>query len=91
MTNNNNRTAAITYHECLDAFGAPRLRQSMTMKEWEAHLFPREIEALEDYCFLPDEHISPRKVFDTIVRWNGGFASGFEVRSLINRVYGIDL
>lgn len=37
------------------------------------------------------EALTPDEVLDIIVEWNGGIASGYHVRSIISRVYGVEL
>lgn len=66
--------------------------RAKTLERWEEILLPIEIEALHDaYHNDPCEVLSPNEVLDTIVEWKGGLGSGYEVRSLIGRVYGVEL
>lgn len=63
-----------------------------TLGEWKEWLFPREIMALEDYGHInPEEELSANEVIDTIVEWEGGITSGYHLRSIVSRVYGIEL
>ena len=67
-------------------------RQAKTVRCWEEVLMPIEIEALHDtYHINPEEALTPNEVLDFIVEWNGGIASGYHVRSIISRVYGVEL
>lgn len=66
-------------------------RSTMTLKEWEEHLNMSEIEALKDYYFQENEQITPNEVLEAVVQWNGGIATGYHIRSLISRIYGIEL
>ena len=67
-------------------------RQAKTLARWEEILVPLEIEALHDnYHTNPEEALTPNEVLDIIVEWNGGIASGYHVRSIISRVYGVEL
>ena len=53
---------------------------------------PDEVEALHDtYHTNPEEALTPDEVLDIIVEWEGGIASGYHVRSVISRVYGVEL
>lgn len=62
-----------------------------SFKEWKEDLLPTEIEALEDYGFADCDLISAKTVMATIIQWNGGIASAYEVVSIVSRVYGIEL
>ena len=67
-------------------------RKAKTVGRWEEILTPLEIEALHDtYHTNPEEALTPDEVLDIIVEWNGGIASGYHVRSIISRVYGVEL
>lgn len=67
-------------------------RQAKTVGRWEEILMPDEVEALHDtYHTNPEEALTPDEVLDIIVEWNGGIASGYHVRSIISRVYGVEL
>lgn len=65
--------------------------KDMTLTEWKEQLNPREIEALEDFEFKPNDLISPDVVLDTVVQWNGGISSAYHIKMLISRIYGIEL
>ena len=67
-------------------------RQAKTLARWEEILMPIEVEALHDtYHTNPAEALTPNEVLDIIIEWNGGIASGYHVRSVISRVYGVEL
>ena len=38
-----------------------------------------------------NEEVPWNEVLDIIIEWNGGIASGYHVRSVISRVYGVEL
>ena len=67
----------------------------MTLKDWKDVLLPSEMEALEDYGYTMEQHadkeIDRGDVFEIIVEWNGGMATAYQIKSLISRVYGIQL
>ena len=67
------------------------MRKAMTRKEWEEHLLKTEIQALEDYYYEENEIVSPNEAFEAIVQWEGGMSSAYQIKSLISRVYGIEL
>ena len=70
----------------------PINRQAKTLARWEEILMPIEVEALHDtYHTNPEETLTPNEVLDIIIEWNGGIASGYHVRSVISRVYGVEL
>lgn len=67
-------------------------RRTKTLARWEEILMPIEVEALHDtYHTNPEEALTPDEVLDIIVEWEGGIASGYHVRSIISRVYGVKL
>ena len=67
-------------------------RQAKAVGRWEEILMPIEVEALHHtYHTNPEEVLTPNEVLDIIVEWNGGIASGYHVRSIISRVYGVKL
>lgn len=62
-------------------------------KEWEEILNPMNYEALRDMTPLVDdnEELTSNEVFDAIVVWRGGLGNGYEARSIISEVYGVEL
>ena len=55
-------------------------------------LMPREMEALRDWYHTdPNELLTPREVLECIVSWEGGIASAYHIKSIIGRVYSIEL
>ena len=67
----------------------------MTLKDWKDVLLPSEVEALEDFGYTEkvygNAEISRGDVFEAIVEWYGGLASAYHIKSVIFRVYGIQL
>ena len=39
----------------------------------------------------PQELLTPGEVLECIVRWNGGIATAYHIKSIISRVYGVEL
>ena len=67
--------------------------EMMTMHEWEEELSPSEFEALQEKMTSINDGlpITPNEVLDAIVEYEGGIASGYQIRSIISRVYGVEL
>jgi len=67
-------------------------RMAKTLERWEEILMPEEVEALHDtYHIRSEEVLTPGEVLDIIVEWNGGIATGYHIRRIISRVYGVEL
>lgn len=67
----------------------------MTLNDWKDVLLLQEVEALEDFGYTVerygDREISRDEVFETIVEWNGGISTAYRIKSIISRVYGVEL
>ena len=67
----------------------------MTLNDWKDVLLLQEMEALEDFGYTVerygDREISRDEVFEIIVEWNGGIATAYRIKSIISRVYGVEL
>lgn len=67
----------------------------MTLDDWKGVLLLQEVEALEDFGYTAerygDREISRGEVFETIVEWNGGISTAYRIKSIISRVYGVEL
>lgn len=59
----------------------------MSFSDWCLELYDSDIEALKDSGFMPDLFYSSSEVFDAIVLWHGGLSRGWQIRSLLSRVY----
>lgn len=63
-----------------------------TLRDWEEDLMPQEMEALRDWYHTdPNELLTPSEVLECIVSWQGGIASAYHIKSIIGRVYDIEL
>lgn len=63
-----------------------------TLKYWEENLLPDEIEALHDNGHTDQwKPLSANEVFGTIVNWEGGIATAYQIKAIISRVYGVEL
>ena len=67
----------------------------MTLNDWKGVLLLQEVEALEDFGYTVEKYgaqeISRDEVFETIVEWNGGISTAYRIKSIISRVYGVEL
>lgn len=63
----------------------------MSLSQWKAILPASDCEALDEYFRDGQMELDSPSVLDAIVSYEGGIASGFEIRQLVNRVYGINL
>ena len=64
-----------------------------TKAEWMARLRNRYAVALAELTpsYELDDQLSAGEVLDAIVDYEGGIASGYQIRSLVEEVYGIEL
>ena len=63
-----------------------------TLRNWGEDLLPVEMEALRDwYHSDPNEVLTPGEVLECIVSWNGGIATAYYIKSIISRIYGVEL
>ncbi len=62
----------------------------MSLSQWKEILLPSDCEALDEYFHDDQMELDSPSVLDVFVSYEGGIASGYEVRLLVDRVYGID-
>lgn len=62
-----------------------------SLSQWKEILPPCDCEALDEYFHDDQMELDSPSVLDAIVSYEGGIASGYEVRQLVDRVYGINL
>lgn len=69
------------------------MRKVMSWKQWKTVLRGDDLEAVRDVAgpLFEDDVLSSRAVFDAIVKWRGGLASGEEARRLIELIYLVSL
>lgn len=68
------------------------MKRYLTIPEWEEHLLNSEMEAIDDYFYQDHENkYSSSEVLEAIVNWNGGISSANHIKSIISRVYGVEL
>jgi len=63
----------------------------MTLDEWKKYLTPDHVTAVAENTRNYNGPLTRRDVFDMIVRYEGGIASGTEIRALLEEVYGLSL
>lgn len=73
------------------------MRISRTWEDWKEYLTPvvaneafegLEIEPLDIH--YEDQEYTANEVFDAIVKYRGGMATGHEIRIVLSQVYGFD-
>lgn len=64
-----------------------------TLDAWGAWLSETELDAVSDItdCWEPEDELTPGEVLEALIEWYGGLASAYQVKSLISRIYGIEL
>ena len=64
-----------------------------TLDAWGNRLTETELAAVQEItdCWELDDELTPGEVLEALVTWYGGLASAYQVKSLINRIYGIEL
>ncbi len=64
----------------------------MNLTYWKETLLPSEFEAvLEHLDEIRSPEPTPDEVFEAIIEWEGGIATAYRIKSIISRVYGIEL
>jgi len=66
-------------------------RRCMTLKEWKKYLTPNHITAVAENTRNYNGPLTRMEVFDMIVQYEGGIASGTDIRMLLYEVYGLNL
>ena len=69
------------------------LSREMSRVEWSEELLGTVYTACVEMGVFPtsDTVAFADEVFDSIVQWFGGMGSGYSIRSLVSRVYGVEL
>lgn len=64
-----------------------------TLEAWENKLTETELEAVKEITdtWEPDDELTPGEVLEALVEWYGGLATAYQVKSLISRIYGVEL
>ena len=61
-----------------------------TCKQWMHELPVSYCEALAE-LHEPNDLLTPNEVLDSVVSYHGGVATGFEIRCLVENIYGVNL
>lgn len=63
-----------------------------TLEAWADRLTELEIAALKEFTEQePDDTLTPGEVLEALIEWYGGLATAYQVKSLISRIYGVEL
>ena len=46
---------------------------------------------LDEWHWELDDEITPGEILDALVTWYGGLSSAYQIKTLISRIYGIEL
>ena len=63
------------------------------LDSWAERLTETEMEAIKEIGDLwePEDELNPDEVLELLINWYGGLATAYQVRSLISRIYGVEL
>ena len=63
-----------------------------TLEDWITKLTPSEMQGiLEFQDWELEDELTPGEILEALIEWYGGLATAYQVKSLINRIYGIEL
>ena len=63
-----------------------------TLNDRGNSLTEAEMTVLQEYGdYELDDEVDPGEVLETLIEWNGGLATEFQVKQLIGRIYGVEL
>ena len=63
-----------------------------SLEQWGTSLTTSEIEILmEAGDYDLDDELTPGEVLEILIDWYGGLANALQVKTIIRRVYGIEL
>lgn len=64
-----------------------------TLDAWGHRLTESELAAVQEItdCGEPEDQLSPSEVLEALVTWYGGLATAYQVKTLISRIYGVEL
>ncbi len=63
-----------------------------SLDDWGNRLTETEMNALHEFGdWELDDELTPGEVLESLIEWYGGLATAYQVKSLISRVYGIEL
>ena len=63
-----------------------------SLYDWKQDLTEDEMLILfEEHDYDLDDELTPGEVLEILVDYNGGVATAYEIKSLIARIYGVEL
>ena len=64
-----------------------------TLDAWGGRLTETELDAVSDITdrWDPEDELTPGEVLDALINWYGGLATAYQVKSLVSRIYGVEL
>ena len=66
---------------------------AQTLEAWANRLTETEIAAVQEITNIgePEDELSPDEVLEALINWYGGLATAYQVKSMIARIYGVEL
>ena len=64
-----------------------------TLEAWANRLTESEIEAVSEITDIrePEDELTPGEVLEALIGWYGGLATAYQVKSMVARIYGVEL
>lgn len=63
-----------------------------SLSDWKQHLSEDEMLILfGEYDYDLDDELTPGEVLEILVDFNGGVVTGYQIKDLIARIYGVEL
>ena len=64
-----------------------------TLEAWAARLTETEMAAVSEVTDIwePEDELSPDEVLEALINWYGGLATAYQVKSMVARIYGVEL
>lgn len=64
-----------------------------TLEAWANRLTETEIAAVQEITNIwePEDELSPDEVLEALISWYSGLATAYQVKSMIARIYGVEL
>ena len=63
-----------------------------TLDAWGNRLTETEMAALQEMgSWELDDELEPGEVLEALVEWHGGLSTAYQVKSMVSRIYGVEL
>lgn len=63
-----------------------------TLDAWGNRLTETEMAALQERgSWELDDELEPGEVLEALVEWHGGLFTAYQVKSMVSRIYGVEL